>query len=157
MSETPVASEGRLRRALFALPMLGLSAIMTRAFAMGKPIAPVLQGILKDLRFTSPEGVDVGIIKEFYRIPILDGIFAHITVAFAQLQFFTDQKAYWHSLVFLTDFAGMYAVGLIESYRPANKFPALRFPVIYMFLSQLLGIGFLAPIYFYLFYVFTPA
>ncbi|KAJ3549578.1 hypothetical protein NM208_g436 [Fusarium decemcellulare] len=134
MPETPVASEGRLRRALFALPMLGLSAIMTRAFAMGEPIAP-----------------------EFYRIPILDEIFAHITVAFAQLQFFTDQKAYWHSLVFLTDFAGMYAVGLIESYRPANKFPALRFPVIYMFLSQLLGIGFLAPIYFYLFYVFTPA
>ncbi|KAF4984062.1 hypothetical protein FZEAL_675 [Fusarium zealandicum] len=156
-SATPAATESRLRRALAAFPIIALAALMTRAMAMGEPIGPVLAGILESSRFTATGGVDVAIINEFYGIRILDEIFAHITVAFAQLQFFTDPRAYWHSLIFLTDFAAMYAVFLVESYRPANKFLLLRFPSIICFLSQLFGIGVLAPVYFYSFYIVTPS
>ncbi|KAF4972602.1 hypothetical protein FSARC_875 [Fusarium sarcochroum] len=150
-------TESRLRRALYALPFLVLSALMTRAFAMAEPIGPLLQEMVQNSVFTAPGGVEVPVIQGFYRIPLLDNIFAVVTMAFGQLQFFTDQKAYWQSLVFLTDFAGMYAVVLIESYRPGNKFPAIRFPVVFLFLSQIFGIGFLAPLFFFTFYVLTPA
>ncbi|UPK95279.1 hypothetical protein LCI18_006214 [Fusarium solani-melongenae] len=157
MSSTAlVATESRLWRALFALPILAFSGLMIRAFAMGEPVGPVIQNMLENSQFTWSGG-NVKILQEFYGITLLDEIFAHITVAFAQLQFFSDPRAYWHSLVFLTDFAGMYMVFLIESYRPANGFPLVRFPFIILFLSQLLGIGFLAPVYFFFFYVFTPA
>jgi hypothetical protein len=98
---------------------------MVRAFAMGEPVGPVIQNMLENSYFTW-DGGSVKILKEFYGITLLDEIFAHITVAFAQLQFFSDPRAYWHSLVFLTDFAGMYMVFLIEGYRPANKFPLVR-------------------------------
>ncbi|KAI8712926.1 hypothetical protein NCS52_01392300 [Fusarium sp. LHS14.1] len=155
-STVSVATESRLWRALFALPILALAGLMIRAFAMGEPIAPALQNMLENSQFTW-DGGSVKILKEFYGIPLLDEIFAHITVAFAKLQFFSDPRAYWHSLVFLTDFAGMYMVFLIEGYRPANKFPLVRFPLIIPLLSQLLGIGFVAPVYFFFFYVFTPA
>jgi hypothetical protein len=117
--------ESRLWRALFALPILAFSGLMVRAFAMGEPVGPVIQNMLEDSYFTW-DGGSVKILKEFYGITLLDEIFAHITVAFAQLQFFSDPRAYWHSLVFLTDFAGMYMVFLIEGYRPANKFPLVR-------------------------------
>ncbi|KAM5358420.1 hypothetical protein ACJZ2D_015299 [Fusarium nematophilum] len=149
-------NQGRLGRAFFALPFLGLAALMLRVLAMGQPIGPVNEAILVNSRFALG-GVDVPIIKEFYGIPILDTIFAHITVAFAHLQFFTDQRAYWQALVFLTDFAGMYAVILIEAYRPANRCFLLRFPFIITFLAQLLPIGFFGPLYFYVFYIVTPS
>jgi len=57
---------------------------------------------------------------------VLDDVFAVVTVAFAHLQFFTDEEAYWQLLVFLTDFAGMYAVVMIEGYRPGNTFPVIK-------------------------------
>ncbi|EEU34705.1 uncharacterized protein NECHADRAFT_52723 [Fusarium vanettenii 77-13-4] len=135
-STVSVATESRLWRALFALPILAFAGLMIRAFAMGEPIAPVLQNMLENSQFTW-DGGSVKILKEFYGIPPLDEIFAHITVAFAQLQFFSDPRAYWHSLVFLTDFAGI--------------------PLVIPLLSQLMGIGVVAPVYFFFFYVFTPA
>ncbi|KAF4334085.1 hypothetical protein FBEOM_12096 [Fusarium beomiforme] len=151
-----VLGESRLRRALHALPFLFITALMTRAFVMAEPIGPVIEEILQTSIFTAP-GVSVPIIKTFYGIPVLDDIFAVVTVAFANLQFFTDQEAYWQLLVFLTDFAGMYAVVLLEGYRPGNTFPMIKYPVVFLFLSQMFGIGCLAPIFFFLFYVFTPA
>nr|RBR01076.1 hypothetical protein FVER53263_10567 [Fusarium verticillioides] len=146
----------RLRRAIHALPFLLITALMSRAFAMAKPIGPTIEQTLQTSVF-SAQNVTVPIIKNFYGVPVLDDVFAVVTVAFAHLQFFTDEEAYWQLLVFLTDFAGMYAVVMIEGYRPGNTFPAIKYPVVFLFLSQMFGIGCLAPIFFYLFYILTPA
>lgn len=98
---------------------------MSRAFAMAKPIGPTIEQTLQTSVF-SAQNVTVPIIKNFYGVPVLDDVFAVVTVAFAHLQFFTDEEAYWQLLVFLTDFAGMYAVVMIEGYRPGNTFPAIK-------------------------------
>ncbi|KAM0287357.1 hypothetical protein ACHAO9_007761 [Fusarium lateritium] len=119
MSAPPI--ESRLWRALYALPFLGITALMTRAFAMAQPIGPVIEKMVQTSSFTAPR-VEVPLITRFYGVPILDDILAVVTVAFANLRFFIDEKAYWQSLVFLTDFAGMYAVILIEAFRPGNDF-----------------------------------
>ncbi|RBA18307.1 hypothetical protein FPRO05_10602 [Fusarium proliferatum] len=148
--------ESRLRRAIHAVPFLLITAIMSRAFAMAKPIGPIIEETVKTSIFTAQD-VTVPMIKNFYGVPVLDDVFAVVTVAFAHLQFFTDEEAYWQLLVFLTDFAGMYAVVMIEGYRPGNTFPVIKYPVVFLFLSQMFGIGCLAPIFFFLFYIFTPA
>ncbi|KPM41950.1 hypothetical protein AK830_g4627 [Neonectria ditissima] len=147
--------ESRLNRALLALPILALAGIMARAFAMAEPIGPVLENILETAHFDW-NGMSVPILREFYGIKLLDEIFSHITIAFAQLQFFNDPRAYWQSLVFLTDFAGMYAVLFLESCRQTNRKTLFQFPFLLVFLAQILGIGNLGPLYFYLYYVFTP-
>lgn len=112
--------QGRLRRALKALPMVGLSAIMARAVTMSEPIAPVLERIVERRHFDLG-GVSAPIITEFYGVPLLDQIFTQITTAFAQLQFYSDPLLYWQSLVFLTDYAGMYAILLFEASRVSPK------------------------------------
>ncbi|KAF5664971.1 hypothetical protein FHETE_6831 [Fusarium heterosporum] len=149
------SSDSRIWRAIYAIPFLAITALMTRAFAMAEPIGPVIEEMVKSSTFTAP-GVAVPIVTKFYGVPILDGIFAVVTVAFANLQFFVDEKAYWQSLVFLTDFVGMYAVVLIESYRPGNKFIVSKYPVVFLFVSQIIAIGCTAPVFFFLCYVFTP-
>ncbi|KAF4501673.1 hypothetical protein FAGAP_2126 [Fusarium agapanthi] len=128
--------ESRLRRAIHALPFLLITAIMSRAFAMAKPIGPMIEETVKTSVFTA-QNVTVPVIKSFYGVPVLDDVFAVVTVAFAHLQFFTDEEAYWQLLVFLTDFAGMYAVVMVEGGICANG-------------------SCLAPIFFFLFYIFTP-
>ncbi|KAF5236744.1 hypothetical protein FANTH_11151 [Fusarium anthophilum] len=148
--------ESRLRRAIHALPFLLITALMSRAFAMAKPIGPTIEETVKTSIFTA-QNVTVLVIQSFYGVPVLDDVFAVVTVAFAHLQFFTNEEAYWQLLVFLTDFAGMYTVVMIEGYRPGNTFPVIKYPVVFLFLSQMFGIGCLAPIFFFLFYIFTPA
>ncbi|KAF5598035.1 hypothetical protein FPCIR_3308 [Fusarium pseudocircinatum] len=153
---THPSPSSRLQRAIHAVPFLLITAIMSRAFAMAKPIGPTIEETVKTSIFTA-KNVTVPIIKSFYGVPVLDDVFAVVTVAFAHLQFFTDEEAYWQLLVFLTDFAGMYAVVMMEGYRPGNTFPVIKYPVVFLFLSQMFGIGCLAPIFFFLFYIFTPA
>lgn len=113
--------ESRLRRALYALPFLAITALMTRAFGMAESIGPIIEERVQRSVFKAPD-VNVPLIKNFYGIPGLDDVFNVVTAAFANLQFFFDKKAYWQSLVFLTDFAGMYAVIMVESFRPGNTF-----------------------------------
>ena len=117
----PPPRENRLRRALYALPFLAMTVLMTRAFGMAESIGPVIEQRVRTSVFRAQEG-NVALIKNFYGVPGLDDIFNVVTAAFANLQFFFDKKAYWQSLVFLTDFAGMYAVIMVESFRPGNTF-----------------------------------
>ncbi|RGP73154.1 hypothetical protein FLONG3_6470 [Fusarium longipes] len=121
-------AESRFRRALKALPFLALTVLMTRAFGMAEPIGPTIEEIVSSSVFTSP-GVSVPIIRGFYGVPVLDDIFNIVTVAFANLQFYVDEKAYWQSLT-------------------RKCIPCFQI---------MIAIGCTAPIFFFLAYVFTPA
>lgn len=112
--------ESRLRRALYALPFLGLTALMVRAAIMAEPIGPFFEKFLAEKRFDLG-GVSSPIITKFYGVPLVDDILANITTAFAQMQFYSDPTLYWQSLIFLTDYAGMYAVLLLESCRDTPR------------------------------------
>lgn len=112
--------ESRWRRAGRALPILGLSAVMMRAITMVEPIGPVLERVV-ERKYFDLGGVSAPILTEFYGVPLLDQVFTQITAAFAQLQFYSDPILYYQSFVFLTDYAGMYAILLLESTRGAPK------------------------------------
>jgi hypothetical protein len=118
-------NDSRRRRALVALPILAFSLVMCRAMMMTGPIYPVFGSIYRSSRFNW-NGLEVPILTTFYGIPIIDQMFSPITIIFAQLQFFTDPRSYWQSLVFVTDYAGMYTLFILESCRQSSKGTVFR-------------------------------
>ncbi|KAK7403535.1 hypothetical protein QQX98_010714 [Neonectria punicea] len=106
---------------------------------MAEPIGPVLNKILETSHFDW-NGMSVPVLREFYGIAWLDEVFSHITIAFAQLQFFNDR--------------GVLAVARFpDRFRWHTLF---QFPFILAFLAQMLGIGTLGPLYFYLYHILSP-
>lgn len=104
-------------RALRAAPLVLVAAIMLRAVTFAEPMADLINGMQQRGLF-SMRGVEAPLLASFYGVPVLDEALSHITVAFAQLQMHpADPGAYWQSLVFLTEYAGLYAVLLWESCR----------------------------------------
>jgi hypothetical protein len=72
-------------------------------------------------------GVTVPLVKGFYGIVPLDSILSHIMVAFTHvLSFPADREAYWHLMLFLMEFGGIYSCCLMESVKPAYKNSWLR-------------------------------
>jgi len=74
--------ESRLRRALWALPLLVMSALTVRTMAMAGLMYPVFHGIFETSRFEW-KGVSVPIIKQSYQVPFIDKTVAPITITFA--------------------------------------------------------------------------
>ncbi|KAI5459318.1 hypothetical protein BGZ63DRAFT_390708 [Mariannaea sp. PMI_226] len=146
--------DNRLWRAFVALPILVLSMIMVNAFSFAEPFGYAIERVLDNSLFEW-NGLEVPIIRNFYGLQFIDAVFAPITVAFAQLQFFGDERAYWQSLVFLAEFAGIYAILFFESLRPVHSGTLFAYPFLLAFFAQLGGVGILGPLYFYFFYVFS--
>ncbi|KAF4120906.1 hypothetical protein GMORB2_2392 [Geosmithia morbida] len=75
----------------------------------------------------SMRGVEVPLPSSFTGIPAIDGWLSIVVVVFSQLQLYpADPPAYWQSLVFLTELAGVYAIFLAESCRDVNRSTVLR-------------------------------
>ncbi|KAJ6447289.1 Dimeric alpha-beta barrel [Purpureocillium lavendulum] len=98
----------------------------------------------------------VPLTKRFYGFRPIDDVFGQITVAFALLQFGHDANAYWQSLVFLTDFAGLYAIILLESSRRAYRSSFFSYPLLFTFFAQVIPVGLLGPLYYFALSVFAP-
>jgi len=58
---------------------------------------------------------------------------------------------------FITDINAVNAIWLIESCRRANFFTLTTVPIFFMIYFQLVGIGVVAPLFYFLHYIFTPA
>jgi hypothetical protein len=122
-------SEPTLPRALRALPLLFTSAFMIYAFRFAAPLtdfyAPAVEAGVLTLQdgVRSPQDdipipLVIPLITRFYKIAPLDFVLSQIMVAFAQvLSFPADVEGYWHMLVFLLEFTGLYGVMLLESCR----------------------------------------
>lgn len=113
-----------LARALVALPILLLTPFILRALSFADPsVSTLLESIratpafqLGDQTF-SPRSSLLGVV----RIPVVDDILATITAAFSLVHIFPERNgAYWQCLVFLTEFAGVYALLLLEACRGVN-------------------------------------
>jgi hypothetical protein len=145
----------RLRRALYAFPILGLGLLMVRAFSMAGPTVPVVAEFVETGRFEL-DGVRVPILKTFYGISWLDELYAGISASFVLLQSMVDPGMYWQTLMLLTEFVGVYAIMLFESGRPVNKSSLFQFPVISGFVAQLAGGGFIINLHHYFYHIFRP-
>lgn len=113
-------------RTISALPLLLLTAFMLYAFSFAEPIAPFYEPALASKVFTL-NGVSVPILTSFYGLPVLDLVLSNICIGFTQLLSFpADPAGYWHLLLFLGEFAGVYGVLFLESCRGVYKGSWLR-------------------------------
>ncbi|KAK4031577.1 hypothetical protein C8A01DRAFT_21230 [Parachaetomium inaequale] len=102
------------------------------------------------------DGGSIDIFRTFYRVRALDDMWRGVTIAFGLGSLGIDRVSWWQSLSFLTDLGPLYAVLLMESCRPANRWTPAYFATTATFLAQLLGIGAVAPLFYFLSFVFGP-
>jgi hypothetical protein len=110
------------RRALAALPFLGLSVLIGVAFSSSGSMLPDALAPTIEAGFFSANGAEARLLPAVYGIGLLDSALGPITAAFSYLNLYpADPPTWWLSLVFLSEFAGIYAVLLLEASRPAYK------------------------------------
>ncbi|UKZ49384.1 hypothetical protein TrVGV298_003631 [Trichoderma virens] len=107
-------------------------------------------------RYTLQNGTSVPILKRLYGIPGLDDAISQVAITFCQLVFYDDPRMWWQSAVFLTDYAGVTAILMLESLRNANRGTFFQTFAVPLFIAQFVTFGNTAPLYFYFFYVNSP-
>ncbi|PTB74073.1 hypothetical protein M440DRAFT_1424617 [Trichoderma longibrachiatum ATCC 18648] len=145
-----------LGRALYALPMLLPTAFMIRAMAMTGPLSPVVEEAYSEGRYVLQNGTHVPVLRTFFGVPVLDDIFARITISFGQLVFDDNPTLWWQCLVFIADYAGLCAIWMLESLRNANQRTFFQTSAVPMFVAQIISLGITTPSYFYFYYVLSP-
>lgn len=111
-----------LTRVLGALPILLVTPFILRALTFAEPAVGKLVNTLR-----ATPSVEIGdqsfrLLDSVFGLPVVDDIFAAITGAFSLVHIFPEEHgAYWQSLVFLTEYAGIYAILLVEGSRGLNK------------------------------------
>ncbi|KAL7939135.1 hypothetical protein V8C35DRAFT_285821 [Trichoderma chlorosporum] len=146
-----------LRRALYALPILLPVAVMLRVLATMTVVpGPFIKDAHLQGRYTLQNGTTVPILKKLYGIPGLDDAISQVAITFCQLIFYDDPKMWWQCVVFITDYAGLCALLMLESLRNANRGTFFQTFAVPLFVAQFVTIGNTAPLYFYFFYVFSP-
>lgn len=108
----------RALRILCAAPLLPLAVWVTgiidgdMAAALAKPILHA--------RAIEWEGGSVALINQFYGVEALDQLCRGIAVIFSPPVFGYDEISSWQFFTFLIDLGPIYAIWLLESYRPTN-------------------------------------
>jgi hypothetical protein len=110
------------RRAVAALPFLGFSVLIGVAFMSARSMLPDALSSTIESGLFSANGAEARLLPAVYGIGPLDEALRPITAAFSYLNLYpADPPTWWLSLVFLSEFAGIYAVLLLEASRPAYK------------------------------------
>ncbi|CAH0055399.1 unnamed protein product [Clonostachys solani] len=121
-------------RALGALPFLLIPPFMAYIFSFAPVITVAFESMLEDGQY-SLNGVQAPLRKTFYGIDFLDQILSRVCVGFAQLLLFpADPKGYWQLFLFLTEFAGLYGIFILESCRGAHRRSIILFPIYFFIL-----------------------
>ncbi|KAK0636280.1 hypothetical protein B0T17DRAFT_518678 [Bombardia bombarda] len=152
MASSSAAS--RIKRAVVASPFLYLAWLCFTEMDRHKLQAhqePALSS-----RKIEWGGVSIPILWDFHHVPFLDEIFRGITVTFSPSALGFDAVSSWHMFNFLTDLGPIYALWLLESTRGANAWTPAYFATSWSTLAQLVGIGTIAPLFYYLAIVFGP-
>ncbi|KAL6701338.1 hypothetical protein J3F84DRAFT_354531 [Trichoderma pleuroticola] len=146
-----------LSRALYALPVVLPLAVMVRVLATMTVVpGPFINDAHLRGRYTLQNGTSVPILKGLYRVPGLDDALTQVAITFCQLIFDDDPRMWWQCVVFITDYAGLTALWMLESLRNANRGTFFQTFAVPLFLAQFVTVGNIAPLYFYFFYVFSP-
>ena len=112
--------ESMLTRALRALPLLLFTAITLQGLNLSGSV-PAFERMLDNEEF-DVAGNKLHIRNKFYGVgEVIDQTIGLFAVIFTQTISGCDPISYWQSFIFLTDYAGMYAVFLFECARGANR------------------------------------
>ncbi|KAH6632426.1 hypothetical protein F5144DRAFT_621224 [Chaetomium tenue] len=146
--------ESKLKRMVYALPLLALTFIA--AWVMNaQPALEWATGLLDSGVIRLASG-DVPILRSFYQVPALDDLVALYNTFFFPTLYDSDPVSRRQLISFLTDGAILLTIWIFESARRANMMTPLQFPIFFITLGQLLGIGLAAPLYTFLHYTLSP-
>ncbi|KAF9766742.1 hypothetical protein IL306_000815 [Fusarium sp. DS 682] len=146
--------ESKVKRALVALPLLGLFYLATRVLDVTESAPWALQ--MLETGKVSLDTHPVPIRRAFYNINWLDTFWAPINMYFVPILSGYDAAARKQLLSFLTDYGVIIAIWAIESNRRNNALTPAQLPSLFTLLGQVRGIGVLSPLYYALHYVSSP-
>ncbi|KAH9906893.1 hypothetical protein F4778DRAFT_603171 [Xylariomycetidae sp. FL2044] len=153
------SSDSRARRAVLAVPFIGLAVLCLMSMDTIKLISQS-KPFLATGRITweSKDGFQsMPIFDRFYGIASLDDLWRGITVTFSAAYIPLDSISSWQLFSFLHDLGPLYSVWMLESCRAGSVWTPAYPATIYTFVAQLLGIGNVAPIYYFLHVTFAPS
>ncbi|KFZ09191.1 hypothetical protein V501_05682 [Pseudogymnoascus sp. VKM F-4519 (FW-2642)] len=150
--------ESKLIRALYALPLLAIF------YGCGKTMGPALENALPILEsaLTTGEialggGKVASLVTSYFRIKSIDDLIGIYVAAFTPSIGGQDPASRMQMISLLGDLIPIQSIFMIESIRRGNFLTASNLlPTIFGILYQLKGIGYVAPIYFFLHYVQSP-
>ncbi|KAH6627401.1 hypothetical protein F5144DRAFT_575712 [Chaetomium tenue] len=155
MSENGRPRESKLKRAAYALPLLGLGYAATRimnvepAVEWAKSLGQA-RGILE-----LPSG-SVRVLTSFYGLTGLDNFLTVANAFFLPSTYNADPTSRRQLTAFLTDGAVFLTIWIFESARHATRWTPSRWPNIFITLGQALGIGPVSVLYCFTHYVASP-
>ncbi|OTA92374.1 hypothetical protein M434DRAFT_31891 [Hypoxylon sp. CO27-5] len=144
----------RALRAASAVPFLFIAAWAFQTMD-GEKIG-ILSKPFVDSGLIEWEGGKVNIIYPFHHVDFLDKLFVGITPAFAVSTFAWDSVAWWQVFSFLVDLGPLYALWILESHRASSTWTPAYFPTVFSLVAQIIGIGPVAPLYYFLYITFGP-
>ncbi|KAL5321484.1 hypothetical protein ACEPPN_009442 [Leptodophora sp. 'Broadleaf-Isolate-01'] len=154
-----IMSQSRIPRAVLALPILAFSlwtACVLHRNGINQSVAPFLEEIV-GTKIIKLGSADIPILQRFFHVPGIDKNLKGIAVAFAPSTLGIDPVSWYQGLVFLTDYGLIYTIWLFESTRKANEGTLARYPLLFFMPAQIVTIGIMGPLYYYLSYISTPA
>ncbi|OTA95932.1 hypothetical protein M434DRAFT_9400 [Hypoxylon sp. CO27-5] len=150
-----MASKGaRIGRAVAAAPFLLISVWCARVMDINKLVAN--QQPFADSGVIEWDGGKVKILDHFHNVDLLDQIWRGSMATFSPSTFGYDDVAWWQMFTFLVDLAPVFAVWILESCRAGSAYTPAFFPTIFAVAGQLLGLGPVAPIFYFLCFTFGP-
>ncbi|KAI9746304.1 MAG: hypothetical protein M1818_000015 [Claussenomyces sp. TS43310] len=150
--------ENKLVRALYALPILLMMYVCQRTMhaAVG-PILPTLGAAAESGQLALGNGAVVPIRKDFFGVASVDSLLAVFVGIFTPSIGGLDAASRMQMIAFLADLVPIQAVWTIESIRRGNFLTAAHIlPTVLGVWYQFRGIGYVAPLYYFLQYVQSP-
>ncbi|VUC30810.1 unnamed protein product [Clonostachys rosea] len=144
----------KIFRAVGAVPFLLVAAWSFQTMDLDKIAATATPfALAKTIEW---DGGKVSII-DFHGVPFLDDLWRGGTATFSVSSFGYDSIAAWQVFTFLVDLGPIYAIWILESTRGANQWSPAYLPTLFSLAAQVLGIGSVAPIFYFLCIVFGPS
>jgi hypothetical protein len=146
----------KLPRALLAGPILLIAIICAVGMfsMMLGPLLPILENVIATREIP---GSRTKLGKEYFGpLHFLNEMFQPMIISFCPSILGLDALAQMHGYTFFADLAPLYLIMILEANRRAN---VLGFPylcVIWGIAMQIFGGGVIAPLYFFLHYVYSP-
>lgn len=114
-----MASEGfKAQRAAAALPFLLIAAWCFRTMDLEKLVKN--QQPFADSGVIEWDGGKIAILDHFHNVDFLDQLWRGTTATFSPSTLGYDSVSWWQTFGFLVDLGPVYAIWILESYRPAN-------------------------------------
>ncbi|OBT70177.1 hypothetical protein VE03_00332 [Pseudogymnoascus sp. 23342-1-I1] len=150
--------ESKLLRALYALPLLAIlyCCANTMGAALG-PVLPLLEVGSRAGEVVLGDGQVVPLVTRYIGLKSVDDFISVFVAAFTPSIGGQDPASRMQMISLLADLIPIHAIWTIESVRRGNFLTASHLlPTIFGVFYQLQGLGYIAPIYFFLHYVQSP-